>query len=112
LGRFLGAGLAGLDAGRGVASGSVVMEEHLWRMLGMLRDPVTGFMLGRVVGAGAVASVGSAGGPRKASRMVAGFDLTFSAPKSVSVAWARAGEPTRRRIHAAHSAALEFVTAL
>ena len=46
-GRFLGAGLAGLDGGRGVQSGSVVTEEHLWRMLGMLQDPVSGAALGR-----------------------------------------------------------------
>jgi conjugative relaxase-like TrwC/TraI family protein len=40
---------------------------------------------------------------------VAGFDLTFSAPKSVSVAWALADSATRGRIYAAHVAALEFV---
>src|SRR3954447_10442289 len=46
-GRFLGAGLAGLDAGRGVPVGTVVSEEALWRMLGMMADPVTGEPLGR-----------------------------------------------------------------
>ena len=40
---------------------------------------------------------------------MAGFDLTFSAPKSVSVAWALADGPTRERIYAAHQRALEFV---
>ena len=41
-GRFLGAGLAGLADGAGVAAGTQVSEEHLWRMLGKLQDPVTG----------------------------------------------------------------------
>ena len=48
---------------------------------------------------------------RPASRTVAGFDLTFSAPKSVSVAWALADPATRERIRAAHAKALQFVIA-
>jgi conjugative relaxase-like TrwC/TraI family protein len=48
---------------------------------------------------------------RKAKQSVAGFDLTFSVPKSVSVAWALADEPTRARIHAAHRRALQAVIA-
>jgi hypothetical protein len=46
-GRFLGSGLAGLDGGRGIPAGSLVSEEALWRMLGMMADPVTGEPLGR-----------------------------------------------------------------
>ena len=46
---------------------------------------------------------------RKAPLPVAGFDLTFSAPKSVSVAWAVADEATQGLIYAAHQAALEHV---
>src|ERR1700677_3092893 len=46
-GIFLGAGLAGLDDGRGVESGSQVSEEHLFNLLGMCADPVTGKTLGR-----------------------------------------------------------------
>ena len=46
-GRFLGDGLAGLDSGNGVKPGSQVTEEHLFRMLGMLQDPLTGEQLGR-----------------------------------------------------------------
>ncbi|MGO4362932.1 MobF family relaxase [Terrabacter sp. RAF57] len=108
-GRFLGRGLAGLDVGRGIAPGSVVTEEQLWRMLGMLQDPATGAPLGRPPGASRAAYVDGLGRTRKAPKTVAGFDLTFSAPKSVSVAWALADEPTRARIRAAHQAALEFV---
>lgn len=107
-GRFLGSGLAGLDGGRGVGPGSVVTEEHLWRMLGMLQDPITGQTLGRAPAADRPACR-DAGRPRPASRTVAGFNLTFSAPKSVSIAWAMTDGPTRERIYAAHQRALGFV---
>ena len=46
-GQFIGAGLAGLDGRRGVKAGSPVIEEELWRMLGMLQDPANGEALGR-----------------------------------------------------------------
>ena len=45
-GRFLGAGLAGLDRG-GASSVTTEPAETLWRMLGMMADPVTGEPLGR-----------------------------------------------------------------
>ncbi|ADU49581.1 TrwC relaxase [Intrasporangium calvum DSM 43043] len=108
-GRFLGAGLAGLDGGRGVEAGSGVTDEHLWRMLGMLQDPVSGAALGRPVGASRAAYVDALGRARKAPKTVSGFDLTFSAPKSVSVAWALADPAMRDRFYAAHQKALEFV---
>jgi len=107
-GRFLGRGLAGLAGGAGVAAGAVVSEQQLWRMLGMLQDPVTGEQLGRAP----IARrewIDARGVVRKPSLPVAGFDLTFSAPKSVSVAWALADPPTREAIHAGHAKALEFV---
>lgn len=110
-GRFLGKGLAGLDHGRGVAASARVTEEHLWRMLGMLQDPVTGEQLGQAPHGRATHAIDHRGRPRKPSQTVAGFDLTFSAPKSVSVAWALADEPTRARIYAAHQRALEAVIA-
>ena len=108
-GRFLGAGLVDLGDGLGVAEGSHVSEEQLWRMLGMLQDPATGAPLGRPPGASRAAYVDGLGRARKAPKTVAGFDLTFSATKSVSVAWALGDEATRARIRAAHQAALEFV---
>jgi conjugative relaxase-like TrwC/TraI family protein len=46
---------------------------------------------------------------RKAPLPVAGFDLTFSAPKSMSVVWAVADEATQGLIYAAHQRALEHV---
>jgi conjugative relaxase-like TrwC/TraI family protein len=108
-GRFLGRGLAGLDDGSGVAVGSAVSEEHLFRMLGMLQDPITGEQLGRPPTRSRAAHVDARGVTRKAPAPVAGFDLTFSAPKSVSVAWALADQSTQGLIYAAHEAALEHV---
>ncbi|WP_420805228.1 MobF family relaxase, partial [Intrasporangium chromatireducens] len=110
-GRFLGKGLAGLDCGRGIEPGTTVTEEHLWRMLGMLQDPVTGHPLGRAPVARPAAYEDALGRKRKAPQPVAGFDLTFSVPKSVSVAWALGDEATRARVHAAHRRALESVIA-
>lgn len=110
-GRFLGAGLSGLDDGRGVAVGSPVGELALWRMLGMLQDPVTGEPLGRPPRGRPMVLVDHLGRVRKVPQSVAGFDLTFSVPKSVSVAWALADEPTRARVHAAHRQAVEQVIA-
>jgi hypothetical protein len=46
-GIFLGAGLTSLDGGRGVEKGSEVSEQHLFNLLGMCADPVTGKALGR-----------------------------------------------------------------
>ena len=83
-GRFLGRGLAGLNNGNGVAMGSAVSEVHLFRMLGMLQDPITGEQLGRPPQRGGTAYIDSRGGQGQALLPVAGFDLTFSAPKSVS----------------------------
>jgi conjugative relaxase-like TrwC/TraI family protein len=108
-GRFLGQGLAGLNNGNGVVAGSAVTEEHLFRMLGMLQDPITGEQLGRPPRRGGPAYIDSRGVTRKPPLPVAGFDLTFSAPKSVSVAWAVADEATQGLIYAAHQRALEHV---
>jgi conjugative relaxase-like TrwC/TraI family protein len=102
-GRFLGSGLAGLDHGQGVEVGGVVSEQHLFRMLGMLQDPITGEQLGRPP------VTASTGEGMTARRPVAGFDLTFSVPKSVSVMWALADPETQAAIHAAHVNALRFV---
>jgi hypothetical protein len=96
-GVFLGSGLSALDGGRGVEKGSVVTEEHLFNMLGTCCDPVTGEPVGRC--------------PNLTSKMaaVAGFDLTFSPSKSVTVAWALADDDTRQVIFECHREAVEFV---
>ncbi|WP_404385257.1 relaxase domain-containing protein [Knoellia locipacati] len=110
-GRFLGAGLAGLANGAGIPRGTEVTEEALWRMLGLLQDPVTGEPLGQIPRTQPATVIDRFGRTRKAHKTVAGFDLTFSAPKSVSVAWALADDATRARIYAAHRRALEAVIA-
>ena len=96
-GVFLGSGLAGLGGGRGVKKWSVVTEEHLFRMLGVSCDPLTGEPVGRC--------------PNASSKLapVAGFDLTFSPSKSVSVAWALADEETRQVIYDCHREAVDYV---
>jgi len=98
-GVFRGNGLTELDGGRGVAPGSLVSEEHLSNMLVALADPVSGEPLG---------------GAPKAPRggvPVAGFDLTFSPSKSISVAWALGDPETKAVILDAHHRAIEHVLA-
>jgi conjugative relaxase-like TrwC/TraI family protein len=134
-GRWLGSGIAGLDGGRGIRAGSPVTEEQLFRLLGTASDPVTGRPLGRAPQrAGAslaeriharlqalspglnrhdrerlVAEVGeeekarATAGPGKA---VAGFDLTFAVPKSVSALWAVADGALQAEIVKAHHDAI------
>ena len=75
----------------------------------MLQDPATGEPLGRAPAKSRASIIDRAGRVRPAPKAVAGFDLTFSVPKSVSVAWALADDVTRHRIHAAHQRAVEFV---
>lgn len=48
-------------------------------------------------------------GRRYDDRSVRGFDITCSAPKSVSVLWALGGEDVRREVLAAHDAAVGAV---
>ena len=96
-GVFLGSGLAALAGGRGVEKGSAATEEHLYNMLGLCCDPVTREPIGRCP------NLGSKLAP------VAGFDLTFSPSKSVSVAWALADEETRQVIFDCHRKAVEYV---
>jgi conjugative relaxase-like TrwC/TraI family protein len=94
-GVFLGAGLVGLDNGRGVIVGQSVTAENLQRMLQDCADPITGEVLGRVPSA----------------KAVGGFDLTFSPTKSVSVAWALADNDTREVIYRCHQQAIAEVLA-
>jgi len=96
-GVFLGAGLAELDGGRGVKVGSQVSEEHLEAMLAGMADPIT------------AEPIGSTPKAPRGGVPVAGFDLTFSPSKSVSVAWALADEGTKAVIYECHRRAVEFV---
>jgi conjugative relaxase-like TrwC/TraI family protein len=99
-GQWLGSGLTGLNGGAGIAAGSVVTEQALAAMYAG-RDPVTGQRLGRPLPAYATVE-------GQASRhAVAGFDLTFTVPKSVSVLWAMGDSQTRDLISQAHQQAVE-----
>lgn len=134
-GVFLGAGLAALNDGRGVEGGSEVTEQHLFNLLGMCADPVTGKPLGRAPlrshlslatrVAERIAAMDTADGARDGQvalieteerakeatlRMpVAGFDLTFSPSKSVSAAWALADPTTKALIYDCHRRAIDVV---
>jgi conjugative relaxase-like TrwC/TraI family protein len=95
-GVFLGRGLGDLAGGAGIEVGSEVSPEHLERMLVELADPVSGEALG------------AAPAVHRNAVPVAGFDLTFSPPKSVSVAWALADEGTKAVIDACHRSAVAY----
>lgn len=132
-GRWLGSGVGAFGAGQ-IRPGMQVTEEQLALLVGMGRDPVTGEQLGRAYPSykrladrieERVASLDpemtqddctaettrieaeeTAAGMRRA---VAGFDLTFSVPKSVSVLWGVADAVTQERIVAAHHGAVADV---
>lgn len=115
-GRWLGAGVALLGAGSigQLREGDAVTEEALRLLLGQRRDPITGAQLGKAPGRyvepnrRAGASLQSEmRAPRR--QAVAGFDYTFSPPKSVSTLWAVADARTQSLIVAAHHAAVRDV---
>ncbi|WP_082575348.1 MULTISPECIES: MobF family relaxase [unclassified Nocardioides] len=135
-GRWMGTGVGEFGSGQ-LRSGMLVTEEQLALLIGMGRDPITGDQLGRAYPeyqrlsdriAERVAALEpdlteedraaentrieaeeSAAGGRHA---VAGFDLTFSVPKSVSVLWGVADADVQERIAAAHHAAVADVVDL
>lgn len=132
-GRWMGSGLSALAGGR-LELGMPVTEEQLALLIGMGRDPVTGDQLGRAypvykpladrlrervaaldpemtledcaAETARIEAEETAAGMRHA---VAGFDLTFSVPKSVSVLWGVAGAAMQERIVDAHHAAVADV---
>ena len=134
-GEWVGSGLAYLGAdGQRVEPGSVVSEEQMARLFGRGHDPVTDTPLGRPYPvfaplaervarrvarlpdhlsgderATAIAAIEQAEQARTQPAAVAGFDLTFSAPKSTSVLWALADPATHRAVLAAHDAAVADV---
>lgn len=137
-GYWLGTGIVGLgDGEHGVDLDAPVSEEHLRRLLGEGRDPVTGAALGlpyyqraavqeRIAARVEQLDAGLGSSERAAAverieaeerecgtrRVVAGYDYTFSAQKSVSALWAAADEGVRARIVQAHHAAIADVVAL
>ncbi|MCR4487694.1 relaxase domain-containing protein [Micrococcus luteus] len=105
-GTWLGRGLAGtsLTAGQQVAKADAVSVYEL------AKDPDTGTPLGRSPIREVAAPEGAttpAGRTAKATRKpVAGFDLTFSVPKSVSTLWTMSGPAMQGQIQAAHQQAM------
>jgi conjugative relaxase-like TrwC/TraI family protein len=105
-GRWLGSGLAGLADGRGVRAGTLVSEAAMTAVFGHATDPVTGAALGRPF----PTRTGTDGVRRPSG--VAGYDLTFTPVKSVSVLWALGDPTTRAAVEAAHHAAVTQTLAI
>ncbi len=133
-GRWLGAGLQGVGGVEAVAMerGDVVQEEPMARLFGKGCDPATGVPLGRAYVTGdpvakrveaqikalpeeldaharraAIEAITRVELARGAPKAVAGFDLTFTPPKSVSTLWAVADDRTQATVLAAHRAAVD-----
>lgn len=105
-GTWYGKGLAGLN----MDNETVVNQQDAISVYEELKNPITGESLGHrpiestAAPEGAKTPMGrTAKSDRKA---VSGFDLTFSAPKSVSALWAVADAGTQSRIHTAHQNAV------
>jgi conjugative relaxase-like TrwC/TraI family protein len=134
-GSWTGTGLAGLTGG--ITPGSPVGEEQLRRLMSLGQDPTTGEQLGRPyrtfasaadrvkrrldaipegmpVGdrAAWVALIEAEEASKPTGAPVAGFDLTFSVPKSVSTLWAVSDGGTQALIAQAHHAAIQDVLGL
>nr|WP_205629595.1 MobF family relaxase [Jiangella muralis] len=135
-GRWIGNAMPDLGSGE-LASGDVVTEQQLGLLLGTGHDPVTGNPLGRAFPtyatrservhariaaldpdisgderAAAVTLIEAEETARGQRRAVAGYDFTFSVPKSVSALWAVADTHTQTAIVRAHHAAVADVIAL
>ncbi|WP_298458258.1 MobF family relaxase [uncultured Cellulomonas sp.] len=127
-GRWWGSGLAGV----GLPAGAVVNEDAMAQLFGAGRDPVTGVPLGRAypsftparerIAAQVAALPEAMSGDERAAAIdaitrvelakprpaaVAGFDMTFTPPKSVSTMWALADPTTQQAVITAHHAAVE-----
>jgi conjugative relaxase-like TrwC/TraI family protein len=114
-GRWTGSGLPGLGSGR-ILEGAEVTEAQLQRLIGLGRDPGDGAPLGRAYPEYQrpptdPASPGGFQNTVTRRRAVAGYDFTFSIPKSASVLWGVADAATQSRIVQAHHAAVSEVVA-
>ena len=134
-GQWLGSGVVALGKGQ-LAVGDRVSEAQLQLLMGMGRDPITGDPLGLAFPAyksvperieariadldpdlspgakgEAVARIEAEETERGRRRAVAGFDFTFSVPKSASALWAVADAGTQALIGEAHHRAVAEVVA-
>ncbi|XKH52067.1 relaxase domain-containing protein [Citricoccus nitrophenolicus] len=105
-GRWVGSGLAGTS----LTAGQEVTRTHAVMLYEQARDPGTENLLGRAPMASQVTPQDAktpSGRTAKVTReAVAGFDLTFSVPKSVSALWAVAGPALQGQIQQAHEQAM------
>lgn len=105
-GRWYGSGLQALN----LTQESYVSEYAAIAIYEEARNPNNGKQLGKApikeTAAPEGAKTAAGRGTSKKRKPVAGFDLTFSTPKSVSVLWAIADNSTQARIHAAHQEAV------
>jgi conjugative relaxase-like TrwC/TraI family protein len=111
-GRWMGSGLPGLGSGR-IVEGDEVTEAQLQSLIGLGCDPVDGSPLGRAYPAYQTdpAPTGISQEMSARRRAVAGYDFTFSIPKSASILWGVADAATQSRIVQAHHAAVAEVVA-
>jgi len=100
-GRWMGSGVTSLESH--IAQGDEVTEEQLKLLIGEGKHPVTGEHLGRAYRKFKPVDDG------KQRHPVAGYDFTFSIPKSASVLWAVADGGTQAIIADAHHAAVAEV---
>ena len=132
-GYWLGSGVHGLGNGE-LEPGGEVTEPHLQLLLGLGCDPITGEPLGKALPkfksaaqrieariqklpdelsvaqrAEAITDIEGEENARGRRRAVAGFDYTFSVPKSVSTLWAVADAGTQALIVQAHHSAVAEV---
>jgi conjugative relaxase-like TrwC/TraI family protein len=87
-GRWVGSGLSNV----GLTAGEEVDQESLHRALFSGEHPVTGDPLGQRIRRG---------------DGIAGFGMTFSAPKSVSLLWALGSPEVAEKVEAAEAAAVD-----
>lgn len=106
-GRWWGTGLTGLT---GVTTGDEVDRRDAVAVYEKMQDPGSGHQLGRSMMVRQDAPDNAKTPTGKAAKdtrePVAGFDLTFSAPKSVSALWALSGPQLQQAIHQAHQQAV------
>jgi conjugative relaxase-like TrwC/TraI family protein len=110
-GYWLGRGVASFGSGQ-LADGELVTEDHLRLLLGLGCDPITGNPLGRAYPRYESPAPSSDDRRPSRRRAVAGFDFTFSVPKSVSILWAIADARTQSAIVRAHHDAIADVVNL
>ncbi|MET3803993.1 conjugative relaxase-like TrwC/TraI family protein [Nakamurella sp. UYEF19] len=134
-GRWTGTGLAGINKGAGIDVDQPITEEQMRRLFERGEDPVTGQQLARKAPAkyatrqeridrrisklpatmpaatrtAHIARIKDEERKKPTRNPVAGFDITFSVPKSVSVLWALGDHGVQVQLYEAHQEAIQEV---